>query len=98
MQIPSPAVAAKLKKEPVMWKKIVWKIVMSALASIPWERLAKEVLDRLAAKIRESGRTLETLSPTEFLQDVELIFARYIGVDVDITGDGHIGPPPEDAE
>jgi len=79
------------EKENVMWNKILWKILAMGTAAIPWERIAKAVLDKLAEKIREGGATLETLDPCEFLEDVEQVLASKLGIKIDLDGDGVAG-------
>lgn len=74
-----------------MWKKIILRIVIGALESIPWEKIAKAVLDRLAEKMRESGATIESLDPKEFLEDVEKALADNLGIKADLDRDGTAG-------
>jgi len=79
------------KKEMTMWKKVLLKIALTALASVPWEKIVKAVLVKLAAKIKESGRTLDSLDPCEVLEDIEEVLNDYLGVNADLNHDGKIG-------
>jgi len=74
-----------------MWKKVLLKIALTALASVPWEKIVKAILVKLANKIKESGQTLDALDPCEVLADIEEVLNDFLKIEVDLNKDGIIG-------
>ena len=74
-----------------MWQKIVWRLVVGALAAIPWERIADEVLEWLRGRMAEADGTLDTTTGKDLLDRVETILAARLGIKIDLDGDGTAG-------
>ena len=74
-----------------MWQKILLKVLTIALAAIPWERIADEVLEWLRARMNEADGTLDTTTGKDLLEQVESILARTLGIKIDLDGDGTAG-------
>jgi len=80
----------------VMWTKILLRVLAIGVNAVPWERIAEMILNRLAARIRESSATLETLSPHEFLTLVEEVLSDKLKLNLDLNHDRKVGDGFED--
>lgn len=74
-----------------MWQKIALKVIALALAAIPWERIADEVLEWLRGKMAEADGTLDTVTGKDLLDRLERILADRLGIKIDLDGDGTPG-------